>query len=362
MKAKHLVIIILLLGAASVAAYFLKGAVLSSKDPMEGKLLFPDFPVNDIASFEIKTAENSVRLQFSNDQWVVADKFDYPADFSKITRLLRGLKDAVVIRTLKGSPDELSRLELKDPQSDAQTTEKGSRLILKDNKGTVIASILLGGERKTPNRSATGRFVRLQDNNKIYLITGQHMVYDGSPLGWVEHMIVDIRPENIRQISCYMNDTNEKIYSFQRPEKGEMFESVGPASNYTREDMFMVATGLYLVALDDVSPVDPELREHLDSPMVFEFVTYDDIVYRVYPAKASPDSPQGQYTLRLDAGCITTTGSEECVQRAAKLHERLTPWVFKVGVTYYNRYFPAPQQPAVTQQASPAPPQAGAGQ
>ena len=153
MKIRSLVIIILLLVAASAAAYFLKSATLSAKDPMEGKPLFSSLPVNDVASFEIKSADNTVHLRFSDDQWVVADKSDYPADYNKVATLLRGLKNAEIIRASDASPDALSRLALKDPDSGAQAAEKGSRVLLKDQKGTVIASILIGSERKAPEEN-----------------------------------------------------------------------------------------------------------------------------------------------------------------------------------------------------------------
>jgi hypothetical protein len=351
MKIRSLIIIILLLGAVSAAAYFLKSTVLSPKDPVEGRLLFANLPVNEITDFEIKSADHTARLQFSDGRWVVANKFDYPADFNKVNRLLRGLKDAVIIRSLDDSPESLSRLALRDPDSGARAAEEGARVLLKDQNGKVVTSIMIGSERKAPNAQASpGQFVKLPDENKIYLVTGQLYVSDANPVEWVDRMILDIRPDAVKQISCYTNDTNEKIFSYERSEPGKDFESTGPSYNLGPQDVYLIATGLTLLDMLDVTPADPEQTEHLDSPMVFEFVTFDDMVYRIYPSQSSPDSPRGRYSLRIDAACITISGDMECLRRAGRLQERLTPWVFNIDVAHYNRFFPTPQ---------PAPAEAG---
>jgi hypothetical protein len=344
MKIRSLVIIVLLLAAASAAAYFLQGSTLSPKDPLVGKPLFTDLPVNDVTEVEIKSPSDTVKLQFLNDEWVVTSKSEYPADYNKVAALLRGFKTATIIRTSEGSPDELARLALQDPESGAKTAEKGSRVILHDQKGTLIANILIGSERNRPDKRVVnaGRFVKLPDQNKVYLVTGQLAVFDAHPQEWIERGLLDVRADDIKQISCYANDTNEKIFSFERPEQGQNFESTGPSVKYGHTELYLIATGLTSLALDDVFPADPEQTDQLESSFVFEFVTFNDMVYRVFPLQASPDSPTGQYTLRLDAACITVNGDAECMKRGYKLHDRFTPWIFKVNADSYNRFFPQP--------------------
>ena len=180
-------------------------------------------------------------------------------------------------------------------------------------------------------------------------------MFDAYPLNWVDRKLLNVSPDEIKSVSCYANDTNDKIFSYERPAKGENFVSTGPKYQYGDNEVYLLATGLISQELKDVIPADLEQSEPPDRPLVFEYVTFDDMVYRVYPSQASPDSPEGEYSLSFDVACITASGDEECIKRANRLHERLTPWIFKVDADQYNRFFPnfpkeEPASPEATQE------------
>ncbi len=81
-----------------------------------GTVFFKRLPVNEIASISIHRPDDSVMLVKEKGVWIVQNRFGYPADFSKITDLIRKLKQTKVGRTFPASDSVSKRLSLIPPQ------------------------------------------------------------------------------------------------------------------------------------------------------------------------------------------------------------------------------------------------------
>ncbi len=149
MKIKTLVILLIVLGVlAGAGALIIHLQNSSSSSGEMGAYLIEQLPANEVASIVIETPSNTVSLMKKGDSWVVEERFGYPADFSKISDLVRTLKQVKVGRRFESSEKILKRLSLKFP-GDSETPEdgRGSRIRMKDKEGKPVLGILLGKTR-----------------------------------------------------------------------------------------------------------------------------------------------------------------------------------------------------------------------
>ena len=73
------------------------------------------------------------------------NRFGYPADFSKLTNLIRQIKETKVGRKFPATESINKRLSLVSPDHEkTDKSEKATRMLMKDKKGTVVVDILWG--------------------------------------------------------------------------------------------------------------------------------------------------------------------------------------------------------------------------
>src|ERR1700758_3866974 len=92
MKKNHLLI---LLGVAVVVAlagfYFQNSQSAGWRDTKTVRTILQHLPVNDITEIQIRSVPATVTLQKKTNEWVVVERSDYPADFTKIRDLVQML-------------------------------------------------------------------------------------------------------------------------------------------------------------------------------------------------------------------------------------------------------------------------------
>lgn len=119
-----------------------RGSWKESGQEMGGKV-FKDFPLNDVAAITITGSSNSVNVVKKDDQWTVADRGGYPANFSNIKDLLTKIWELKVLRGMKIGASQLGTLELVDP---GKGKNSGTLLTFKDKDGKQLHTLLLGKE------------------------------------------------------------------------------------------------------------------------------------------------------------------------------------------------------------------------
>src|ERR1017187_9142470 len=113
--------------------------------------LLGDLPVNDVATIVIKGGTNQLDLVKKDGLWRVKERNDYPANFSEISGFLLKAADLKAIQTEEIGASQLGRYKLLPP---GQATNTAVLVELRDDKGKVIKSLLLG---KTHMRKSEGR-------------------------------------------------------------------------------------------------------------------------------------------------------------------------------------------------------------
>src|ERR1035437_6052813 len=87
-----------------------------------GTKVLPALPLDQVARIVIRapggTNTTLVRL---NEQWVVAERANYPADFAKLREVVQKLTDLKVRQVVRVSPDQLADLGLMPPDTHTGT-------------------------------------------------------------------------------------------------------------------------------------------------------------------------------------------------------------------------------------------------
>jgi len=356
MRTRTLAILIVILAIlAGVGTLIIRQKAPERSQGRLGKYLFEQLPANKIASITIKGPDEAVSLAKKADRWVVEERFDYRADFQKISGFVRELKQAKTGREFESSEDTLKRLSLKNPDDpEAREQEKGTQILLKDHGGTLVTSLLLGKTRKSGHERSfpDGRYVKLSQDPTIYLIDRHFASLEKDPSAWLEKTLVKVGANEVKKISCLGADSKKARYSFVRPEKGKDLEPVDlPADRKVKKSALnRLAGALSSLRMEDVA-------KHLDGPESggvefscrLEYHLFNGMVYRVYPGGACSEA--GKCHLRLEVDYqepppekkeITEDESpkskgegpektpEEQALEARQLNEHLSPWVYVI--------------------------------
>ena len=150
MKTKLLTgFLIVLLALAGTIAWIIQDQTSHGMLSGEGGTLLKALPLSEIASITITGANEEVSLVKKAGRWVVENRFDYAADFSKISDFVEKLKLSKIGRRFPIREDIRKRLNLNQPtRAEIDDSEKGIQVLFKDQAGGVMADILFGKARR----------------------------------------------------------------------------------------------------------------------------------------------------------------------------------------------------------------------
>ena len=364
MRARSLIILLLSLAVvAGLAALLVRGKVQGPSRSVLGSSLLPGFPVNEVASVTINSAGNSVSLVKEENGWVVQQRFDHPADLSKIAGLVHELEEVKVGRQFEGSEEILRRLALKDPEDpQASPAEKGRRIVLKGQDGKILASVLLGNlwQGAPDIRSYVGRYLRLGESNTVYLVDGKFQGVQGDPAFWLDRQLVEANPVEVKRITCATADGKRILYTFERggPEKAlEPTVGLPPSASFKDYELRRLATGLTTLTAQDVAgPTTAAAAAAF--PLRIDYQLFDGTNYRVYFSRSCSQAGKDQCLLRLEASYAEPAadgegetaghhgkGAEkraktpaEPAAAAERLNERVSPWIYVVPWPQYYAF------------------------
>jgi hypothetical protein len=148
---KKLIAVLLIVGG--VGLLFLskdRKAWEQSEATLGGKVI-ADFPLNDITSISFKDADSEIGVSKKNDIWTVSDRWDYPADFSKVRDLVQDVWDLKIARPITAGPSQYGRLGLVSPGKGA---DSGILLSFKGENNAELHNLLLGKEHMRKSEAA----------------------------------------------------------------------------------------------------------------------------------------------------------------------------------------------------------------
>ena len=382
MKIKTFITLLVILAVLAVA-----GILLVREQPPQrggvalGTQLLADLPVNEVAAIRIKGPEgDTVSLAKKEEQWVVEDRYGYPADFAKIADFVRSLQQMKVGRSFEASEDTLKRLKLRDPQgADVPDDEKGILVELKDEAGKSLAGVVIGKRRKTGQGASTqGQYIRLDQDPMVYLVDKDFASYRREPADWLEKLLVNVEADAVRKVVCEGLDEEGVRYTVERPEEGAELVLLDPPPDkkIKKASLGILARALDTLRLDDV--MDPEATLEslgIELQARLEYRTFDGMIYRVFPGESNTDAERFYLRLEVDyqeppkkvreapAEESDTDKDEAEVEKrpektpeemaleAKKMNERLSAWTYQISewkhgdfITELNEFFEEPEK------------------
>ena len=290
MKGKQIAILLVLLVIIGGVAFFLQKRNQSewteSATRSEAKIL--DFPINDVTRVVIQAPNGQVQLAKKNDVWVVEEKADYPANFERVSGLIRQLWELHPVQELKVGPSQFSRFELTEP---GQGDNAGTVIELKDKGDKTLARIVAGkrdmqkgeGPRQFP--MPAGRYVLAPQTGKVSLVS-QMLETDVKPESWLKRDFVKIdNPSSI----VVAGQTGPKHWTLTRTDaKAEWkLTDAKPNEELDKASTGSLATVLASPSFADVLPPDAKPDEHgLDKPETLTIQTFNGFSYTLKIGKA----------------------------------------------------------------------------
>lgn len=363
MKIKTLMILIL------VAAVFVVLAIVSNRRETRqtpavlGRKAIPDLPINDVTAIAITTADATLRVARTQDRWTVQDKYHYPADFGKISRLLLTLADLKIGQVTRLSQAMTLELGLvpPTPRVPGQTNNLATQITLAGQGGKILATILLGKPHHRtppPGESASmpmanypdGRYITT-DGKEAYLVTETFSPFTPLVRNWLEEKFVEIKPDDLHRIHIASAGATP-ITLVKADEKSE-WSLEGLATNETlNTDRINQFTGVlgYLIYSDVADPALTPQQTGMDKPAVIELAARDGHRYTLRLGKTIPDlharylhvsvafelppAPPPETPVAGATNRIEKTKDLDMVRQAeaAKaLNSRFSSWVFMVN-------------------------------
>jgi hypothetical protein len=327
----------------------------SRQQTIMGKSFFENLPANDIVSIKIFTGEDSVLLNKGPDYWIVGNRYNYPADFSKITDLVKKLREAKIGRSFQASKKALSRLAIHAPaEKDIPKEQQGTRIVLMDKGGKNLADIILGqtGDASSPDLAF---YFRNYKDPAVYLIDQSFKFLDKKPLEWLEKKLIELKAEDIAQVVCYQSKTHQRVYTIKRSEKGKdpVFVDLPEGKKTVKYKLEQVIEVLDNFRIEDV--VDP-YKQLADSVVAgdfrFEFHLFNGTVYHLYPGAVLNDGSENHYFKVKVSYSPPSEGKEKSkaegmdkpAAEAENQNQRLSAWTYIISKWLTNSLLTKPDE------------------
>ncbi len=275
MGTRKLLIFALLTAAVVVMATFASRRERRDAQAATGGHLFPSLvdQVNDVTRIRIRQGEESVTLQRTGDTWGLADKDDYPVEFTKVKSDLMGLANLETLEAKTRNPERFGDLGLRDPGSE----DSRAKLVeLENASGQQIASLLIG-ESAVSRSGASQVYVRKTGDLQTWLAKADlDLPLDG--MLWIAKEVIklprtDVRATRVRhadgeELFLSRDSRDETAFNVRDvPEGRELsYASVGNT----------VAGALEYLSLEDVRAAD-SVEWPEEPATVTEFWTFDKL-------------------------------------------------------------------------------------
>ncbi|MCP4111500.1 MAG: DUF4340 domain-containing protein [Desulfobacteraceae bacterium] len=361
MKLRTFVILLVICGILGGAAYFMSGPDSQSDDKQlkMGENLLGQLPVEDIASITIKSSEDSVALKdkgtSANPDWVVENRFSYPANFSMIRDLVKKVKETKIGRSFKASDETLSNLSLHGPDKEGtQDDQKGIRITVEDNAKKVLADIIIGGTREASSGKG-GHYVMLVKSPTIYLVDKNYRYVDKKPSEWLNKDLLKVDEKDVEKVVCFDSKTDKTVYTLKRPGKGSDPEFVDLPSDKKakKANINKVVKAISSFKIEDIS--DPESA--FENTLYFEYHLFDGTVYKIYPGNAQ-EQDDTKYLFKAEVSYSEPVKKEEADEakpgeepqkspdelstEAEDMNKKISPWVYVVPKWRYDNFITDP--------------------
>jgi hypothetical protein len=248
-----LTIVVVIAAGFSVAERYWNSQTVRVEHPA-----FPDLAdtMNDVAEIRIENSDGKYSVKRLNDKWIVVDKHNYPAKFSKIRETIAGVSNLLVVDAKTKNPKLYSRISVQDTKGkDFDSKYLG----LKDASGKVLAELIIGNRKFSMGggEDDEGIYFRRPGEEQAYLGRGR-LELSRDILDWLDQTMINIKIDRIQRVHTRRADGKEIIISRKSAAVKDFLLETLPAgaklSDRADDKLTDLANGLKDMEIRDISP------------------------------------------------------------------------------------------------------------
>ena len=343
------VILLLIVGAiVGVGAWW----SLRAKTPggqAAGSVVFPDFPVNDIAKVVLSDPSGTVSLEKKGTTWVVPECYSYRANYTKVRDLLVSVTDLKVVQKHRVRPSSLGKMKLLGPDdANAATNQQGTAISFYSKTGTRVAMFIVGveqasGEDEEPgnyfqHREGGGQFIRVPALGDAVISVKEEFYLDKEGKNWIDRLLANV--ENAGMKSVTVTPPGGTAYTVARKARDTEFEMAGLAPTQQLSSAAASSLGnalTYLMSTTVVPPPVAATNKALDHAWTFVCKTLDGPVYTLTLAATNQPAAYLKMAVAYEKPVepAPTTNSAEAAtlqykleDSAKRLNEQVASWMY----------------------------------
>ncbi|MGQ0512322.1 MAG: DUF4340 domain-containing protein [Betaproteobacteria bacterium] len=319
MNAKIAAVLVLLLVVLGGGALLVRQQGAAQKPPASGTLgqpLLKGLKAADVASIVIREPKATLTLSRKGEQWTIAERGDFPADFDKVRDF--------VLKALELKIGQVEPIGEKD-RARLQLDASGTAVEFLGADGKPLARYIAGRKhfKTEPEKPETargdGRFILLPGDEKSVVIVSDPLTQASTKSAdWIARpgfgaegvKSLDYRPASGEgwKIERQGDNADWKLSPLKAGEKLEVTRA--NAASYSLNN----------IELADVAPKDLKPADSgLDKPITLVAATFDGLTYTIRLGKLAGDNYYAQVAV---AGEPKPDG-KDAADRLKKLGERL---------------------------------------
>lgn len=166
---------------------------------VEKQLLFPGLAdnVNNVGTIGLTKQEKSLTLGLHDNQWVIQEADNYPANFGKVRETVIAIADMLVLAEKTSNAELYNKLGVEEPSA---TNSDSLHLSLLDASGNSLAELIVGNSRHSKSaEDKPGLYVRLANAQAALLVEGRLDV-SADVRDWFERSLFSIDANRIKHI------------------------------------------------------------------------------------------------------------------------------------------------------------------
>jgi len=285
MTKKSFIILVLSALVLSTLSFFFMKRTIGNYNIYEnsvGSKVFDNFNISKIDKIIISRPKlGNIILQKISGIWCVNNLFNYPADSSKITELLKETARLQILQTVKANNKELEHLDLQDTSFN---DNKPYKIEFINNKNKTLYSILIGKLRfKSIDKKSQyplGRYIKVSSQNNVFFTDTLFNEVNYSVNNWLNNVFISI--DNVKQIQLFIKNKRQwqlARKSIQNPLtlmniKNRMInkEHITKITNTLKNLKFLS------IANNKTSPIITGIKNSFK----LSILTFDNIRYNIY--------------------------------------------------------------------------------
>lgn len=310
--------------------------------------------INDVAGVTIRSAEATTELSRNRDEWVVANRDNFPATFANVKNTLLNIANATVVERKTANPERYGQIGV----ADVDNADSEATLVeIRDGADSTLASLLIGNERSGSQLNARQYYVRKSGEPGALLVEGELNV-SAQPQDWVDPDVVNVDAKRVRKVTITAADGSAIVVSKEKP-ADNFFSLENVPEGFTAKSRSVISSlGAVLLDVKFENVAAAARVANVEPVSTAEIRTFDGLVvnasryalddehfvrfaFAFDPASVVTSEPpaSGEDGQADEDGGSAAAGSEDepsVAEEAAQLNEKTANWVYALP-DYKNR-------------------------